>query len=348
MILEHATSTQLPKLQFTLFTPPYSHYIPSTMAEISGLPAADTQPSSAIPLPSLSLPELTTPSTPSLTTLQSWLPLYTSSLSKADSTLTRLSSILSTPSGTDTVLLTLAYTTILSSNILSKISFLRLKHTAKEILLAASKLPPNTTVLISGSIPVSRLALLATRLKALSVLIGDFRIFARLFGLLGIYSWGKETWQNEGKEGDKVLRTVAWAQVVVNALFQVLENAAYLSSKGVLGLSVEKQNKAWVWSSRYWMSHVLLDFVRMGRERSLRLAKGKVGEKGVEESDTVRIEEGAWREGWMRQLVVNTAWLPLTAHWSTETGLVSEFWVGVFGSVAGVTGLRKRWRDAAI
>jgi hypothetical protein len=83
-----------------------------------------------------------------------------------------------------------------------------------------------------------------------------------------------------------------------------------------------------------------MDFVRLGREVVLRRER----EKGVDEAED--LEEKKWKETWRRQFLVNAAWAPLTMHWSLESGLVSEFWVGVFGSVAGGAGLIQRWKDA--
>lgn len=111
-----------------------------------------------------------------------------------------------------------------------------------------------------------------------------------------------------------------------------------------MGWDSKKQNSAWIWSSRWWMAHVALDFIRLGRESAVRLNKGIGTGTGLEEVQ----EEAKWIANWRKQIVVNAAWAPLTLHWSLEKGLVSEFWIGVLGSVAGVAALRSRWRDASV
>jgi len=306
------------------------------MSEIQGIAPPDTSPEKAIPIP------LPTPPTPSIQTLKSWAPLY---LSKTDAVLNRLSTILSTPGGTDSLLCTVCYTSLLTSSLLTTVSISQLRNTVRALIEKAITLPPNTTVIIdTSSIPVSRTLLAAKRLKALSELISDFRIFARLWGLLGIYKWGKAAWAGRNEDKDTVLRRIEYAQVLVNIAYQYLENGAYLSSKGVMGWSKEKQGSAWAWSSRFWMAHVVMDFVRLGREVVLRREREKgVGEVEGEIED---LEERKWKKTWRRQFLVNAAWAPLTMHWSLESGLVSEFWVGVFGSVAGGAGLIQRWKDA--
>jgi hypothetical protein len=312
------------------------------MSEIQGLATPDTSSSSAMPPSTPSLPsQASSPNPPSLSlpslhTLRTWAPLY---LTKTDRLLHHLQSLTSTPGGTDTLLLTTCYTTLLTSTLLSSLSLARLHRSARSLIAKISTLPPHTTVIIStSSIPSSRLLIAAQRLRALSDLISDFRIFARLWGLLKIYQWGKRTWRSP--HGDAVVRGIVYAQVVVNVLYQYLENGAYLSSKGVAGWSAQRQKRAWLWSSRFWMAHVGLDFVRLGREWALR--KGTTKEKEVVlDGKGAVVEQGdqEWWRGWVRELLIDAAWAPLTLHWSLENGLLGDFWVGLLGSVAGVARL---------
>jgi len=276
---------------------------------------------------------------PSIQSLQSWLPLY---LKKTDSAIERLSRIIATPGGTDTLLLTICYTSRLSASVLSSISFHRLQQAAREFVEKAVSLPPNTAVIIDTSdIPPSRLLITAKRLKALATLISDFRTFTRLWGLIGIYKWGKNTLLSPPE--DVVLRQIAYAQVISSIFFQYFENRAYLSSKGVLGWSPEMQGRAWRYSSRFWMTLVALNFVKLYRETVVRANRGTAeqkrtdGPKGDVITDRDHIE---WVARWRKDLVTNLAWAPLTVHWGLENGLVSEFWVGLLGSVAGVAGMR--------
>jgi hypothetical protein len=307
------------------------------MSKISGMPPTDTPPDKAIPVPKPSPP-------PSLQTLRNWLPLY---LNNADKAVDHLSRILSTPSGTDALLLTLCYTSLLTSTVLSSVSTHRLHKTVRNIIEKAISLPPNTTVIIdTATIPTSRLLVTAKRLNALSSLISDFRIFARLWGLIGIWKWGKGVFV-DNKESDIIVRRIAELQVIVNIFYQYLENGAYLSSKGIMGWNTEKQNKAWVCSSRFWMAHVGLDFIRLAREYVQRKNRGTEEEKRTDGPHGDLITDAGDKEfwnTWKRQMVVNLAYAPLTVHWSLEKGLVGDFWVGLLGSVAGVAGFRELWK----
>lgn len=50
---------------------------------------------------------------------------------------------------------------------------------------------------------------------------------------------------------------------------------------------------------------------------------------------------GVW-EWWEWGLMMG-----VQAHWSTETGLISDTWVGACGSIASVIGFRDAWRATA-
>lgn len=223
-------------------------------------------------------------------------------------------------------------------------------------MAAASALPPSTTILITPSaakalsLQTPRLLRLSQSLRALSSLISDFRIFVRLWGLLAIWEWGSGVLKQAQGEGDRTLRGIAFAQVAVNVAFQALENGAYLASKGVLGWSTERQNSAWVWSSRFWAAHVGLDLWKLVCERRIRgrEARARAVGRGEKVDAEEEEEKRAWLAGWRKRVLVNMAWAPLTMHWSVEDGLISDLWVGMFGSVAGVVGMSELWKKTAV
>lgn len=254
--------------------------------------------------------------------------------------------VLATPAGTDRFLMTICYTTLAASTALSKLSTHQLRQTARRLIEAAISLPPDTTVLINTSaLPTPRLLRLSKSLEALSSLISDFRIFVRLWGLLDIWQWGSGLLQNP--PADKTLENIAWAQVAVNAAYQWLENGAYLSSKGVMGWSADKQNNAWLWSSRFWAAHVGLDLYKLLYQERKRRTRKPVGDQYGEEELNLKLQERKERVAWKRMMIVNLAYAPLTVHWSLEEGLCSDGWVGALGSIAGIAGLRELWRITA-
>lgn len=110
-------------------------------------------------------------------------------------------------------------------------------------------------------------------------------MFMRLWGLLGMYQWGAGTLRDP--PADPVVRGLILGQVAVNTCYQVLENLAYLNQHALLGFSKRTEGRMWIWSTRCWVAHITMDFIRLQRVRATR--KGVVTEK----------EETAWRKSWL-------------------------------------------------
>ncbi|MCJ1401034.1 hypothetical protein MMC11_004246 [Xylographa trunciseda] len=284
----------------------------------------------------------------SLQRLAEVLPHY---VLRTDSHISRINRLISTTSNLDTTLLTITYTLHLLHALLSRLTTFRLSIAAQSLYDLLSQLPyalpPSSTFFATLTpSPTSRIFRLATSTAALAALIDDVRIFLRLGGLLSIYTWGASVYRSPPQ--DKVLRTIVWGQVGACALFQYLENGAYLGSKGVFAFDNDKVNKWYVWSSRFWMAHVVLEFGRLARQRSLRrmeaVSKDRA-ERQDDESDqgkvSTKIEE---EKEWWKQVYVNSAWLPVTVHYGSETGIVGEAQLALLGLVAGILGLRDAWR----
>lgn len=265
-------------------------------------------------------------------------------LQNGDRTFGRLSKILSTPSGTDRLLATTCYTLTLLSSLITNHLTSNIEKIAEQFAEKASlALEPGESVIATFPVPplTKHLAALANSSQKLASLISDYRIFTRLWGLLGLYAWGKGTYLSP--PSDSFLKGIAYAQVGVNVCFQTLENLAYLASKGIITRDPATQSRDWKWSSRFWMSHVILDFARLYRTKSLRNAKlDKLGEED-KEAKALRNEEEAT---WWREFIVNACYFPMTIHWSTD-GILSPTQVGLLGSVAGGTSLRYLWNKTA-
>jgi hypothetical protein len=265
-------------------------------------------------------------------------------LRNGDRTFGRLSKILSTPSGTDRLLATTCYTlTLLSATINTNLTN-NIEKIAEQFAEKASlALEPGESVIATFPVPplARNLAALSNSSQKLASLISDYRIFTRLWGMLGLYAWGKSTYLSP--PSDPLLKKIAYTQVAVNVCFQTLENLAYLASKGIITREPAIQARDWKWSSRFWMSHVCLDFVRLYRTRSLRNAKlDKLGEEDKEAKALRKEAESTW---W-RELIVDVCYFPMTIHWSTD-GVLNPTQVGVLGTVAGGTSLSHLWKQTA-
>jgi hypothetical protein len=265
-------------------------------------------------------------------------------LQNGDRTLARLSKILSTPSGTDRLLATTCYTLTLLSATINATLTKNVQRVAEQFAdKAAAALEPGESVIATFTTPplTASLANLSKSSAKLAGLISDFRIFTRLWGLLGLYAWGKATYLSPPT--DPVLKRIAYSQVFVNTIFQILENRAYLASKNIITRLPAQQGSDWIWSSRFWMAHVSLDFIRLYRTRVLRNKRSSEAKAGDEEAKVqIKKEESTW---W-REFIVDACYLPLTIHWSTD-GILSQAQVGLLGTAAGATGLRHMWRQIA-
>ena len=164
------------------------------------------------------------------------------------------------------------------------------------------------------------------------------------------------------------MRAITWGQVVACALYQGLENGAYLAGKGVLGWKKERIAKAWIWSGRAWCAYVALELARLGYEwgelkgqdvgRQRRKSvesrgtgnEGETVEKGELELRMDKVEDDGLKERWgkwYREIGVNVAYAPMTVHYSLEHGVLSEGAIGGLGAVVGALSIGQAWRETA-
>lgn len=281
----------------------------------------------------------------------------------ADRNVLRLSTLLSTPTGIDALLCTTSYTLTLVHALLSRLLERRLADIASDIAEKADGiLLPGETLIASLPAPTSTklIAHVVGSSKASAAVISDYRIFVRLWGVVGLYTWARSTYlaplTKEAERKDKVLRGLTWAAIASCIGFQVLENGAYLSSKGSLttaswagDVGKARENKWWVWSSRFWAVYVGVELMRLAITRYYRDSAPLLEAVDGEKEDKIQREEQIkarkledWL--WWKDLVSNVAYAPMTLHWSMESGLLSDCGVGACGIVAGGALLVDAWR----
>lgn len=156
--------------------------------------------------------------------------------------------------------------------------------------------------------------------------------------------------------------------MVACALYQGLENGAYLAGKGVLGWEKEMVAKAWIWSGRAWCAYVALELARLGyewgelqgqdsgrqRRKSAELREtrneGETIEKGELELRMDKVEDDGLKERWgkwYREVGVNVAYAPMTIHYSLENGILGEGAIGGLGTVVGALSIGQAWKKTA-
>lgn len=154
--------------------------------------------------------------------------------------------------------------------------------------------------------------------------------------------------------------------MVACAIYQGLENGAYLAGKGVLGWKKERIAKAWIWSGRAWCAYVALELARLGyewgelkgqdlgrqRRKSGELQgadnEGETVEKGELELRMDKVEDDGLKERWgkwYREVGVNVAYAPMTVHYSLENGILSDGAIGGLGAVVGALSIGQAWKE---
>ncbi|CAO2655211.1 Nn.00g102750.m01.CDS01 [Neocucurbitaria sp. VM-36] len=297
------------------------------------------------------------------------LKYLTNAARSTDRNLIRLSKLLSTPSGTDVLLCTTSYTLTLLHALLSRLLEKKLANIATDIAEKADGiLLPGETLIATLPAPTSTKVLAQTvgSSKALASTIADYRIFVRMWGLLGMYTWARATYADvlplDASRKEKILRGLTWAAIASCVGFQTLENGAYLSSKGALtsaswtgDVGKARENTWWIWSSRFWAAYVGVELVRLGVMRfydSPDPSKTVAVDEDGEKESKIRKEERRRQDKlenwlWWKDLASNVAYAPMTLHWSMEEGLLSDWGVGACGMVAGGALLADAWRRTA-
>ncbi|KAJ2895061.1 putative peroxin 11c protein [Zalerion maritima] len=295
-----------------------------------------------------------------------------------DAFLQRLQKCISTPAGTDAILLLVCYASKLLSQVLASASIQTLHARARQVVALALSFPPGKEGSMAGAnagvsvllAPASASGLpaklmgLSLRLKALSGMLSDVRAFGRLWGLLGMYFWAKKLVLAKRSADYKPPKTmdslVGHASLASCIAFQAMENVAYLGAKNVLPVSPQRQASLYCWSSRFWALYVGLDLGRLMRElldrratrQERRVARAKAASENMdpaaaaEAGRAMEEEEKEWLSQWKRTFLRQCAWAPITVHYSKEKGLMSDAMVGLLGSVPGMLSVGALWKEA--
>lgn len=191
-------------------------------------------------------------------------------------------------------------------------------------------------------------------LLALSTLISETRYTLRLLGLVPLWTWGSATLRSPPR--DRIIYAATLLQVLLNMAYQFLENGAFLASKGVIttalafpsqGVRRDRRIAKWyLWSTRAWLGHVVLQFVVLWRWRVLRLRQaGNKETAAAKETDSPAEDAGPDDHAWRKSLVSNLVWAPLCVHWSVEQGVgIPGGSTGLLSFLAGAWDLSDVWR----
>lgn len=198
---------------------------------------------------------------------------------------------------------------------------------------------------------------------ALATLLSQTRTTLRLFATFPLYAWLRTLLVQGGPKpgADPVLHRIALLQSSSYLVFQALENICVLADHGVVSeriiaaMNFGEKSTARVYKVAYraWLGGILCDFLRLAREAQVegrrREARRKLRADGHETAIYQDEEDAKADRKWWSDLIIASAWLPMAAHFSSNTGLPG--WnlgvMGVCGLVAGGERIAGLWGATA-
>ncbi|EME86003.1 uncharacterized protein MYCFIDRAFT_100305, partial [Pseudocercospora fijiensis CIRAD86] len=247
---------------------------------------------------------------------------------RTDAFLAHLYRLLSTTGGIEAALCTLYYTLAFTHAQLTRLLAKKYERLAESIASKASKtMLPGETLVATIEPPHLTLTEICAAVKSLGDAIEDFRMFTRLWNLLNIYQWAKDTRKKQTR--DPALKLLTWARIGASAGFQLFENIAYLTRRGVIRGERWRSREAtyWVYSSRFWLAEVMIEGLRLLRVRHKEL-----------------------EARWWQDVYANLGWLPSSVHFSffdEDTSPITESAIGLGGVIPGIVALREAWKNTA-
>lgn len=254
-----------------------------------------------------------------------------------------------TRGGTDCVLLFTAYSARLVGALLDLLGRTTLRHSARQLVELAFKLPPSSTVVLSTATapPLATLALtLSKHIQGFTNMLGEWRTMNRLWGIFATYLGLRDlVLRLRGKKldenGEKVAppspfdTSIQLLQYALLIGYHFGEATWLLTAKGVTSLSKKTGGKLAIWGARSWSAWVFLELFRLLVERARRTPTGDVA------------AEEEWRTSWKAEFVGTLPWAPLSLHWGSEKGLLPELAIAALASWPATVNIKNLWRQTA-
>jgi len=195
---------------------------------------------------------------------------------------------------------------------------------------------------------------LAIRLKNLEEPIDDFRVLLRYYGLVPLVQWIVHVESNPPPS--KLLLNINRMQNFVNVFYYPLEHAYWLGKHNVLPISQEKTKKLREWSCRLWAVYIILQFWNIWEEykllrqrenyvNSVEMSEPKTEEELREKRSLKKVKHQLEKEKLTiaMNLIINTAYLPLTLSWSFKKFRISDATEGSLGLTAALCQFFTSW-----
>ncbi|KAJ3207184.1 hypothetical protein HDU67_007621 [Dinochytrium kinnereticum] len=180
--------------------------------------------------------------------------------------------------------------------------------------------------------------------------VSDFRILLRYYGLIPLTQW--ILYSEANPPATPTLKLLYRLQNVVNLAYYPLEHIWWLGAHKVIPISEKTLNSIGIWSCRFWAAYVVLYFFQLQQEASILSRRSKTlldrARKG-EDKDTLKAESKAVSDelnALVINTVINTAYFPLTVHWSLENSSFPDIGVGICGTIAALCQMYTAWKAA--
>ncbi|KAI8048106.1 peroxisomal biogenesis factor 11-domain-containing protein [Syncephalis plumigaleata] len=189
--------------------------------------------------------------------------------------------------------------------------------------------------------------------------ISDFRILLRYYGLLPLIKYWIQLETTTPTPAQKFGHNIERVQCLCNAIYYPLEHAYWLMLHKVIPAENKTINSIGYWSCRFWAAYVILEFVRLWDEykqlkRKERRLTREIGDKASTSSTSANAEQEQLAELQMARkrltigTLINTAYLPLTMHWSLENSTFPDVGVGICGTIAAIAQFYTSWKATPI
>lgn len=215
-----------------------------------------------------------------------------------------------------------------------------------------------------GGAPVAETLLTAGAavppIAALAMLISKARTTLRLFGLFPLYAWLRTLVTGPKPGADVVLHRLAVLQASSYFTYQALENISLLADSGVVPASFiatinrgdSKTARLYLFAYRCWLGGVSCDFLRLAREWQLesrrRVVRARLQSRGHAVAEYQDGDDAKFDKKWWTDLMIACAWFPMALHFSSGTGGIPGWNLGMMGAcglVAGSTRMRTLWES---
>jgi hypothetical protein len=188
----------------------------------------------------------------------------------------------------------------------------------------------------------------AKRIANLSGPIADFRILLRYYGLIPLTRYWLYL-QADKAPRDPLAHKIEKIQCLCNFIYYPLEHTYWLMMHEVIPSSTNTMNQIGYWSCRFWAAYVVLEFVRLWLQHRQLTKKAQLAKQvDAAQASEIRREVALERKQIRLGTIINTAYLPLTVHWSLENSSFPDVGVGIFGTIAALAQFYVAWQATAV